>query len=109
MRGCDAAARGDAKIRRCADTFRPTGPDRKGSQVIAPEAPDASAMEPREHAPRRASRGGGWNLPARIGRAASRASFPPDRRADNLGFRLCRTIATLSSIEEGAGEPTEPR
>jgi serine/threonine-protein kinase len=93
----------------CADTFRPTGPDRKGSQVIAPEAPDASAMEPREHAPRRASRGGGWNLPARIGRAASRASFPPDRRADNLGFRLCRTIATLSSVEEGAGEPTEPR
>jgi serine/threonine-protein kinase len=74
----------------CADLYRPTGPDRKGSTAVPPEPPDAAATEPRDHAPRRVIRGGAWNLPARAGRAASRSASPPDRRSDNLGFRVCR-------------------
>jgi len=74
----------------CADLFRPEGPDRHGSRVAQPAVPGRTDTEPRPLAPRRVLRGGAWNLRANNGRAAARAGLSPDRRADNLGFRLCR-------------------
>ncbi|MBK7756499.1 MAG: hypothetical protein IPI35_08830 [Deltaproteobacteria bacterium] len=37
-------------------------------------------------------RGGAWNLPAAFGRCAARQQKEPDRREDNLGFRICRSF-----------------
>ncbi len=76
----------------CADAWRPQGPDRRGSRVIQPTAPEPDDLEPKQHAPRRVVRGGAWNLPARVARCASRSAASAQRRFDNVGFRICRTL-----------------
>ena len=76
----------------CADAWRAEGPSHRSSTAQVPPLPTAADCEPVSHAPRRAVRGGAWNLPDRFGRAASRTAARPDRRADNLGFRVCRSI-----------------
>ena len=76
----------------CADPFQPYGPDRKGSLATPPQPPDSDDIRRPAHPPRRAVRGGGWNLDARACRAASRLGFAPDRRSNNLGFRLARSV-----------------
>ena len=76
----------------CADRFQPYGPQRRGSLALPPEPPTSDNIRRPAHPPRRAVRGGAWNLDARACRPASRQGLGPERRANNLGFRLARSV-----------------
>ena len=76
----------------CADKYQPYGPQRRGSMALPPEPPGSDDIRMPAHPPRRAVRGGAWNLDARACRPASRLGFGPERRANNLGFRLARSL-----------------
>lgn len=84
----------------CADTYRVEGPLHQGSRAGAPTPPTLGDAEP-SRPTRRTVRGGAWNLPAHLGRAASRTGVRSQQRADNLGFRICRS---LSNDEAPQGE-----
>jgi serine/threonine protein kinase/formylglycine-generating enzyme required for sulfatase activity len=75
----------------CADVFQPYGPRIAGSRLVAPLPHTAADLKREGHAQRRAVRGGAWDLDARACRAASRLGLDPDRRSNNLGFRLARS------------------
>ena len=76
----------------CADRFQPYGPAIKGSLAVQPPPPDSDSLRKTNHAPRRVIRGGAWDLDARACRAASRSGMAPERRQNNLGFRICRSV-----------------
>jgi formylglycine-generating enzyme required for sulfatase activity len=76
----------------CADAWKPEGPERRGSRALAPPPPGDKDLVPQRHGPRRVVRGGAWNLESHVGRCASRSASRPDRRAANLGFRICRSL-----------------
>jgi serine/threonine protein kinase/formylglycine-generating enzyme required for sulfatase activity len=74
----------------CADAFHPQGPERRGPRVIRPEPPSGEDILHDENASLRSVRGGAWRLSKAHGRCASRSGQPADRRADFIGFRICR-------------------
>lgn len=75
----------------CADVFSPSGPPRRGSAAVTPGVPVAAELAS-QAAVRRAVRGGAWNQPARIARAAARLAVSADRRSDHLSFRVARSL-----------------
>ena len=81
----------------CAETWRPSGPPRRGSTAIEPPSPTAGDIVPRPHAPRRAIRGGAWDLAADACRVAARSALSSSRTAANVGFRVARSITSGSS------------
>lgn len=76
----------------CADVFRVEGPLHRGSRAGVPDLPSTADTKPGRPI-RRTVRGGAWNLQEHIGRAASRSGVRSQQRVDNLGFRICRTVA----------------
>jgi serine/threonine-protein kinase len=76
----------------CADPWRAQGPSRRGSRAVSPTAHRTADAIQRTANPRRVIRGGAWNLDERGCRAASRSAMAAGRTADNVGFRVCRTL-----------------
>jgi serine/threonine-protein kinase len=77
----------------CADKSSAYGPERRGNRAAPPDPPCPEDCWPgRTNTTPRLIRGGAWNLPAAFGRCAARQQKEPDRREDNLGFRLCRSF-----------------
>lgn len=77
----------------CADKSSAYGPERRGNRAAPPDPPRSEDCWPgRGNNTPRMIRGGAWNLPAAFGRCAARQQKEPDRREDNLGFRLCRSF-----------------
>ncbi|HCH65761.1 MAG TPA: hypothetical protein DFR83_23355 [Deltaproteobacteria bacterium] len=76
----------------CADPWRAQGPSRRGSRAVSPSAHRAADAMQTTGAPRRVIRGGAWNLDERGCRSAARSAMSAGRTADNVGFRVCRTL-----------------
>jgi formylglycine-generating enzyme required for sulfatase activity len=57
-------------------------------------APRTSPLNPTgpETGDERVARGGGWADPPPASAAQTRKTWPPDRRANDLGFRVARTL-----------------
>ncbi len=86
----------------CADPWRPQGPSRRGSRAVTPSPHGAIDSMPRAGAPRQVVRGGAWNLDERACRAAARSAMAATRTANNIGFRVCRSLTAqdlLADIE----------
>ncbi len=84
----------------CADAWRAQGPSRRGSRAVSPPPHRAADAIQRTAAPRRVIRGGAWNLDERACRSAARSAMAAGRTADNVGFRVCRTLSAQDLIGE---------
>ena len=73
----------------CQDWFAPSdwnGDPKKG--VLDPKGPE----KPWERSASRVVRGGCWRYDAVHCRSAYRESFPPDRKSEDVGFRVCFSV-----------------
>ena len=84
----------------CADPWRGQGPSRRGSRALSPQPHRSADAIQRTAAPRQVIRGGAWNLDERACRAAARSAMAAGRTADNVGFRVCRTLSARDLLPE---------
>jgi len=84
----------------CCDPWRAQGPSRRGSRAVTPQPHRAADAIQRTAAPRQVIRGGAWNLDERDCRSASRSAMAAGRTADNVGFRVCRTLSAHDLLGE---------
>jgi eukaryotic-like serine/threonine-protein kinase len=81
----------------CVDMFQADGPAHQGAMVTPPGPLVPEDTQASDQVTIRAVRGGSFDAPDRVGRAAARAGFPGTMRRPGLGFRLALTLDELRS------------